>query len=533
MKTDTQPIPFARSYWILPGMFLAGEFPGAKSPLEMQIKLGRLIDCGIRKIINLMEPDETDYSGDQFNSYEGVVSQIAEEKKISVDCQRFPIVDLCVPAVAQMMEILDAIIAGGIASGNPTYVHCRGGIGRTGTVVGCFLLKNGLAHAGNVLDIIAGLRRNDPEAYRTAPETEIQRQFVANWGDSDNGPPTCLSRTVGCVLGGASGDALGAPVEFLELNEIRRLYGDPGITQYAEAYGRKGAITDDTQMSLFTIEGLLRAITRRRTKGAYNPSVAVHHAYVQWLNTQGYKSENSFNNSTAGLLINQKALWSRRAPGNSCLTALMNADMGTMAKPINNSKGCGGVMRAAPAGLISGNAKEAFSLGCKIAAITHGHPTGYFAAGALAAIIFHIKNGCSLNDSISMSLALLEKQPNHGECSSAIRNALDLFMSKDVNAEDIMSLGEGWTAEEALAISLVCALTYESDFDKALVLAVNHSGDSDSTGAITGNLLGCLLGSQGIEKKWTDDLEMKDLILSLAVELFIGSLGCLPAVRKL
>jgi ADP-ribosyl-[dinitrogen reductase] hydrolase len=91
-----------------------------------------------------------------------------------------------------------------------------------------------------------------------------------------------------------------------------------------------------------------------------------------------------------------------------------------------------------------------------------------------------------------------------------------------VNADDVQTLGQGWIAEEALAISLLCALVWESNFDKALVLAVNHSGDSDSTGAITGNIMGCLLGMQGINHKWTDNLELHDVIQRLGIDLFIG-----------
>ena len=198
----------------------------------------------------------------------------------------------------------------------------------------------------------------------------------------------------GCLLGGAVGDALGAAIEFMSLPEIRSRFGKEGIKTYAEAYGRNGAITDDTQMTLFIAEGLLRAYCREYYKGICHPPSVVHHAYVRWLNTQGEHSKSGFEGSRDGWLIQIPELHSRRAPGNSCLSALRAPEMGTIERPINNSKGCGGVMRIAPVGMMWDDPQTVFDRACEIAAITHGHPTGYIAAGCLAAIIFFI-NGLS------------------------------------------------------------------------------------------------------------------------------------------
>ena len=95
------------------------------------------------------------------------------------------------------------------------------------------------------------------------------------------------NRIRGCLLGGAIGDALGAPVEFMSAAQIRRRFGPDGIGDYAEAYGRRGAITDDTQMTLFTAEGLLRAFVRDTLKGLASFPSVVSHAYLRWLRTQG------------------------------------------------------------------------------------------------------------------------------------------------------------------------------------------------------------------------------------------------------
>jgi ADP-ribosylglycohydrolase/protein-tyrosine phosphatase len=524
MIRDTYPTPFPRSYWVIPGILLAGEFPGAKSHVETQDKISRLIDCGIRQIINLMEPQETDHSGNLFNELMPLVSQIAEEKRIPVNCQNFPVADLNVPTVAQMEEILDAITTS-IDNRKPVYVHCWGGIGRTGTVVGCFLLKNGMAQAGDVFDIIANLRQNDPERHRTSPETEAQRQFVVNCLDNEKRLPTLLSRVVGCMLGGAVGDALGAPVEFLKLDGIRKQYGKSGITNLEEAYGRRGAITDDTQMILFTAEGLILSKVRQEFAERKLAVPAIYHAYLRWLYTQDTHRQAQLIKDYGtcavvdGILTGHKDLFSQRAPGNSCLSALRSGKMGTMDKAINDSKGCGGVMRVAPIGLAYPDAEKAFRLGCESAAITHGHPTGYLSAGFLSSLISRIVSGETISIAISDSSQILRTHKDHEECLKAVEGAAEMFQQRNPSPEAVETLGAGWVAEEALAIGLYCALVAGDDFRRGVLLAVNHSGDSDSTGSITGNILGSNYGTEVIPDEWLSDIELKDVIEEVAVDL--------------
>ncbi len=181
----------------------------------------------------------------------------------------------------------------------------------------------------------------------------------------------------GCLLGGAVGDALGWPVEFLRMNEIKKKYGEEGITDLVEGVNGKAQITDDTQMTLFTAEGILRAENRRREKGISCPPTLVYHAYLRWLHTQGYPQNKDKNSIYDGWLIGIKELYASRAPGNTCLSALSSGSMGTIEQPINNSKGCGGVMRAAPVGLFY-RKEEAFQIACECAALTHGHPRDIF-----------------------------------------------------------------------------------------------------------------------------------------------------------
>jgi ADP-ribosylglycohydrolase len=337
---------------------------------------------------------------------------------------------------------------------------------------------------------------------------------------------TDIDRYIGCLLGGAVGDALGAPVEFMRLDDILRRFGSRGIRDYAPAYGRKGAITDDTQMTLFTAEGLI--LSRLRAGGQEDKSIPafVHEAYLRWLATQEVVPQHRLvgRHGTCalvdGILSAYRELHSRRAPGKACLSALASGRMGTMDAPINkNSKGCGGVMRIAPVGLFLSREKV-FDCACRIAAITHGHPTGFLAAGCLAEIIRHIAGGAALKKAVLLSRQTLAHRSGSGECLEAVDRALDKSETTTPSFECVSSLGRGWLAEEALAIGIYCALAGGSDFEKGICLAVNHGGDSDSTGAVTGNILGALLGAGAIPSRFTADLELRDLIEETATDLY-------------
>ena len=323
------------------------------------------------------------------------------------------------------------------------------------------------------------------------------------------------------MLGGAVGDALGAPVEFTSLAAIRRRFGAGGIRDYGPEYGRPGAITDDTQMAMFTAEGLIRAVVRYAGKGICQPPSIVHHAYLRWLATQGERPA-SGDVDMDGWLIEQRALWSRRAPGNTCLAALRSSSPGAP-RADNDSKGCGGVMRVAPVGLLGEMGlpwlADPFALGRAVAALTHGHPTGQFAAGFLALLISEIVTGKPPDTAIDVAIARLKKSDRHEETLAAVEGTRDLAAKGAASAERVETLGGGWVAEEALAIALYCALVAES-FEDGVVLAVNHGGDSDSTGSITGNILGAWLGVDAIPERWLAPLELRDAIARLADDLY-------------
>ncbi|MDA8442481.1 MAG: ADP-ribosylglycohydrolase family protein [Peptococcaceae bacterium] len=325
----------------------------------------------------------------------------------------------------------------------------------------------------------------------------------------------------GCLLGGAIGDALGWPVEFQSLAHIKQKYGSAGITTLDLGGKQVAEFTDDTQMTLFTAEGLLRAETRYRHKGICHPPAVVYYAYLRWLHTQGYPRLEDKDFIYDGWLIGVKQLNTRRAPGNTCLSALSSGRFGSMEEPINDSKGCGGVMRVAPVGLLA-RKDQAFHLAAECAALTHGHPSGYLSAGVLAHVVACLIEGLELEAAVQDALVMIGSYKGSQECVAAITKAIELA-GQDLDATAaIRELGEGWVGEEAIAIALYCALKYKTDFNKALCAAVNHDGDSDSTGAITGNILGAYLGLAGIPAEWVSEVEMQDILIQVADDLLIG-----------
>ena len=339
-----------------------------------------------------------------------------------------------------------------------------------------------------------------------------------------------LDKFRGCLIGGAAGDALGYAVEFMGESFIFAKFGQPGITEYLLHNG-KAWISDDTQMTMFTANGLLFGTTRGRTRGIMGPYPGyIAASYRDWYKTQFERYDNCNRKFITSWLMNVPELFAPRAPGNTCLSAIDEGCCGTVEKPINHSKGCGGVMRVAPIGLYFGESRMAplavDLMGAVAAALTHGHEMGYIPA----AMLVHIVRLVSHNDEITLKEAVLDSMsamellfPDAEELPGFLKligRAVELSEGDGSDLDAIHALGQGWVGDEALAIAVYCALKYPNDFDKAMIAAVNHSGDSDSTGAIAGNILGAYLGLSGIPKKYIDNLELVDVLTELADDLY-------------
>lgn len=333
----------------------------------------------------------------------------------------------------------------------------------------------------------------------------------------------------GCLIGGAVGDALGYAVEFMSEDSIFKKYDKRGISEFKLSDG-KALISDDTQMTMFTAAALIDSAA----SGDYNESIV--HGYRAWYRTQTGCISFDNNNSRIGRLLSLPALYSRRAPGVTCLSALGSGKVGTVEEPINGSKGCGGVMRVAPIGLMFANGEfptikqdEIDMIGARAAAVTHGHELGYIPAAALVHIISLLVKNESLTiahivaDSVLAVRRLFGDTENVRLFHKLMERAVTLAESDSDDLTAIHELGEGWVAEETLAIAVYCAVKYQDDFESAVCAAVNHNGDSDSTGAVCGNILGTALGYDNIPQRFKDNLELHDLLVELADELILCS----------
>ena len=347
----------------------------------------------------------------------------------------------------------------------------------------------------------------------------------------------------GCIYGGAVGDALGYPVEFLDEKTIFSKYGPQGITAYEkDPDSGKALISDDTQMTLFTANGLLVRDTSGAMRGIRAwPRACVEKAYQDWLLTQDstYEEVNRHERCTKdggfSWLLDVPELYSRRAPGNTCLSALREGTVyyDYVKAQRNKSKGCGGIMRVAPLAVKEGSSNISLldREAAQISAITHGHPLGYLPSVILVHVIYHYiyrsDSPTSLKEVILDALNTVQElyrgEKYLTELTDIVLKAIDLAENgAEKDLDNIHQLGEGWVAEETLGISLYCALRYQDDFSAGVIAAVNHRGDSDSTGAVTGNILGAMLGYQAIEEKWKKDLELSDIILEVADDLCHG-----------
>ncbi|MFJ8041042.1 ADP-ribosylglycohydrolase family protein [Kitasatospora sp. NPDC096147] len=322
-------------------------------------------------------------------------------------------------------------------------------------------------------------------------------------------------RVHGCLLGGALGDALGFPVEGATWWTIQDRHGPSGVTgPVPDREGVVGRISDDTQLTLFTAEALLR-----------DPSVpGVHQAYLRWLDTQEHPEPPPAGSAAhrTGRLREERWLYARRGPGRACLHGLAQGYAPDPQRPwdgtpgpVNpDSKGCGTVMRSAPFGFTGGS----FELAARCSLITHGHPTAAYAAGAYAFLVGELTAGQPLEPSVRRALALLARYPGHRETSTALERALALAATGPATVDRLEDLGAGWVAEEALAVGVYAALAAPGPaaVGPALLLAVNHSGDSDSTGAICGALLGARYGAGALPPAWVAQLEGRAVIAALA-----------------
>lgn len=462
---------------------------GAEWDRDLDLDMDAIKGWGASAVLSLIEDHEFEMLG---------VPALGEAVTArGIEWLHFPIRDLDTPTDDAMSTwaATSAQLHAIMERGGRVLVHCRGGLGRAGTIAALMLVERGWSAPQAISDV----RVVRPGAIETEDQERWVTRRARHYGLAG-------IRLHASLLGGAYGDSLGAEIEFLTLDAIKRKFPD-GIADLPPHQGLRGAITDDTQMTLFTTEGMIRAMVRGARKGICDPPSVIHHALLRWYRTQG--GTPLVDTDDRGLIADPR-LHVRRAPGNTCLSALAESPrLGAPAR--NNSKGCGTIMRVAPLALMA-HRDDVHDLAIRVSALTHGHPTGQLAAAAWTGMLADVAAGARLEETAIAMAARYQRLENGAETARAIRKALDA--PRDGAPETVESLGGGWIAEEALSIALYACLAGKT-FDESLQIAVLHGGDSDSTGAIAGNMLGLIDPAAVLHHRWAAIIEGADIIARL------------------
>lgn len=308
------------------------------------------------------------------------------------------------------------------------------------------------------------------------------------------------------LLASFIGDALGYPIEFYTLEKIQEMYGI--VDDYIELpmhNFKKGLFSDDTQMSIATIQGIIKSDISNKENIVEN----IISEYKEWFFSQTERKN-------------------KRSPGMTCLDSLRYIIDNKIDKPsyslkINNSKGNGALMRVAPICFLNFSLEDLIQIAYDISYITHCHPLGYYTSGFHVGVLKLILEGTELDSSIKYMINLF-KNINNTEINNKliplIEKAIELSKNSSSDTDNIEKLGQGWVAEETLAIAIYCSLKYQNNLNQGIIASINHSGDSDSTGIVTGNILGLLNSKEDIPSNWIKKLEKKAYIQNLGKTLY-------------
>ena len=535
--------PLHQCYYV-GGTLFAGEYPGGKYVELAESKLKRMHHFGVRHFVDLTE--------------EGELRPYRQLLPNDTTYLRFPIRDVDVPksveAVHQLIDKMENLMK----QDGFTYIHCWGGVGRTGTIVACYESRQMKEPTlEKALTAMRSRFSNMPKAsHRKSPETQEQIDFVRQFVESCKQREEYMrlrtkDRIRGSMMAGAAGDALGYTVEFMSRRSTIAQYGSKGITKFDLSSDGKALVSDDTQMTLFTACGMLMGVTRGYMRGiGGQPEKYVDGAYLDWYYTQtGRKKKMLTDDFHYTWLRDLPELAHRRAPGNTCLSACESLLQGKEVQ--NHSKGCGGIMRVAPMALLMAgywsrnksfyNVQQMDEAGAEVAAVTHKHPLAFLPSAMLTHLIYRVirmeENEIKANiaDIALETINVLdniykgEYEEDKHFLANLTRMAVKLATNSKSDAENIRMLGEGWTGDEAWAIALYCVVRHIGSIEDAIIAAVNHDGDSDSTGAVCGNIMGAIYGYEAMKhkrlfcqqgKELEKTLELSNIILTLADDLY-------------
>ena len=483
-RSDAGTRPQPNSYWVIPGRFAAGEYPGAKDPREAAGKLRILLATGIDHFVDLTEPHELE-------PYAEIAADEAQRLSRQAEHERLPVVDLSVPgSPEEMAEILDAI-DGALEDGRTVYLHCWGGVGRTGTVVGCWLVRHGRT-GDEALQQLAEWWQGVEKVHRKpqSPETQKQFRYVRDWREPPKKEIGTRDRFRGCLLGLAVGDALGTTLEFKPPGTFEPIDDMVGGGPFNL---RPGQWTDDTSMALCLATSLIE-------QGGFDASDQMQR-YVRWWR-EGYLSSTGHCFDIGTTVRSALARFERDGDPYAGSTD-------------PNSAGNGSLMRLAPAAMyFAADHEEAVEIAASSSQTTHGARKAVDACRYFATLLVGALNGDDKETLLSPDYwPVWWDQEPEPLTAKVVRIAEGSF--KDRNPPDIKGTGYVVDALEAA----LWAFHSSDNFREGALLAVNLGDDADTTGAIYGQLAGAYYGAESIPNEWREKLAMFAEITSLADQL--------------
>jgi ADP-ribosylglycohydrolase len=491
MPDAAAPLPNSNTYWVVPRKFFAGEYPGDKDLVKAHEKIKRFLEFGVRHFIDLTEPGESGLL-----PYEAILSEESRAANVTATYERYPIRDISVPRDADHLGEVLLTIDRRIGEGGAVFVHCWGGVGRTGLVVGCWLQEHGrtpddaLAELSRKWSTVAKSSRK-PES----PETTEQVNWVRTWPQRRRDVEKLLlrDRYLGALLGLAVGDALGTTLEFKAPGTFKPITDMVGGGPFGL---QPGQWTDDTSMALCLAESLIENRT-------FDPKDQMDR-YCRWWK-EGYLSSTG-TCFDIGVTI-RKSLESYLRSG----------------EPFAGSTdpftaGNGSLMRLAPVPLaLRRNIELAIHNAAESSRTTHGAPAAVDACRYFAGLLLGVLGGRPKEEILS---AFFYPGPDRDYWR---RHALAPEIAEIANGsfkqkEPPEIVGSGFVVR-----SLEAALwaLYRSDsFREGALRAVNLGNDADTTGAIYGQLAGAYYGVNAIPQDWIDHVALHEYINEKAIELF-------------
>jgi ADP-ribosylglycohydrolase len=485
--TATRPNP--NTYWVVPYKFLAGEYPGDEDLVKAREKINRFLEVGVRHFVDLTEFGE-------LVLYEAILSEESRAANITATYQRFPIRDISVPRDAAHLGEILLTIDRRIREGGAVFVHCWGGVGRTGLVVGCWLQEHGRTPDDALAELDRKWRTVKKSSGQTeSPETRKQVDWVKIWPQRRRDVQQLLlrDRYRGALLGLAVGDALGTTLEFKAPGTFQPITDMIGGGPFGL---RPGQWTDDTSMALCLAESLIE--TR-----SFDPKDQMDR-YCRWWK-EGYLSSTG-TCFDIGVTVR------------TSLESYLRAGEPFAGSTDPFTAGNGSLMRLAPVPLaFQANLGLAIHNAGENSRTTHGAPSAVDACRYFAGLLLGALKGRSKEEILSPSFwpgPDRDYWQRHALSPAIAEIANGSFRQKEPPA----IIGSGFVVRSLEAA--LWAFHRCDSFREGALRAVNLGNDADTTGAIYGQLAGAFYGVNGIPQYWIERLAMRELIGEMADALF-------------